>query len=427
MIHSEYPERRYAWLVVVILLATAVLSYTDRQVLSLLVDPIRASLNVNDSQVSVLLGTAFAVVYAAAGIPLGWIADRFSRRNLILCGVALWSAGTLACGACHSYGGMLASRAVVGLGEAALSPAAISLIRDYFPPDKRGTAVAAFLSGIAMGSGAGILIGGGVLHLIENGAFHGTALAALPPWRTVLFVIGAPGLLWALLLLIIREPARQVTEQLGSNPRGARSWAMWAAVAPLCTVLLAESFADAAVGAWVPTLLIREFHHDPASVGLQLGLLLTGGFGAGVLLGGALADRAGAWNAKLHICGAAALLVLPLALAMTSGSFPLVMSAVGVYFVLAGINAATATSALLDIIPARSVGLIMSVSFCLNAAFGAGLGPSAVAFGARLFTSSTGLAVSIAACVSSGWAVSLLSVAVAPRAMRFMRTATAGN
>jgi len=165
----QYPSRPYAWAVVAILIATAVLSYTDRQVLSLLVDPIRGSLGITDTQISLLLGTAFAVVYGTAGIPLGYLADRTSRRNLIFAGVTVWSVGTIACGLSNNFFEIFASRIVVGLGEAALSPAAISLISDYFPPSRRGTAVGLFLSGIAMGSGAAILIGGGVLHAVELG------------------------------------------------------------------------------------------------------------------------------------------------------------------------------------------------------------------------------------------------------------------
>ena len=209
---SGYPSRPYAWAVVAILIATAVLSYTDRQVLSLLVDPIRGELGISDGQVSLLLGTAFAVVYGIAGIPLGLLADRTSRRNLIFLGVLVWSCGTLACGLSHSFGQLFSARIVVGLGEAVLSPAAISLISDYFPPSRRGTAVGFFLSGIAMGIGAAILIGGGVLHMVESGVLAGTPLASQPAWRLVLLLIGAPGLLWSLAILVIREPARRANE-----------------------------------------------------------------------------------------------------------------------------------------------------------------------------------------------------------------------
>src|SRR5437016_5620378 len=166
---AGYPRRSCAWSVVAILIGTAILSYTDRQVLSLLVDPIRRELFISDTQVSLLLGTAFAVVYGIAGIPFGLLADRTSRRNLIFFGVVVWSIGTVACGFARSFGGLFAARIVVGPGESVLSPSAISLISDYFPPSRRGLAVGSYLSGIAIGNGASILIGGGALQLVAAG------------------------------------------------------------------------------------------------------------------------------------------------------------------------------------------------------------------------------------------------------------------
>jgi len=124
---------------------------------------------------------------------LGYLADRTSRRNLIFAGVLVWSLGTVACGFSRSFGEIFTSRLAVGLGEAVLSPAAISLISDYFPASRRGTAVGFFLSGIAVGVGASILIGGGVLQAVEHGALAGTTLGAQAPWRLVLTLIGVAG------------------------------------------------------------------------------------------------------------------------------------------------------------------------------------------------------------------------------------------
>ncbi len=440
---------------VAILIATAVLSYTDRQVLSLLVDPIRGDLGISDTQISLLLGTAFAVVYGIAGIPLGFLADRRSRRNLIMMGVAVWSVGTMACGLSRNFGELFASRIVVGLGEAALSPAAISLISDYFPPARRGTAVGFFLSGIAMGSGAAILIGGAVLHVVELGILAGTPLAVLAPWRLVLLMIGAPGLAWAMLILVIREPERRSAEmtengelnavgagvtQLTSAPPGAmsggdgasarvgagaggtasaRRMATWLAVVPVYLMLAAGSFVDNAVGAWSPTLLIRDFGRDPAQVGLQLGVLLTAGFGGGVLLGGVFADRAGArggWPGKLRVCLVAAGFILPAALLMNSRDVFWVMTGVPLYFALSGIVTAVGFSAILDMVPNRSRGLAMSVSFFLNVALGAGLGPTAVALAAaEIFGAARGLGPPVALTVVSGYALAFVAAWVALR------------
>ena len=428
---SGYPSRPYAWAVVAILIATAVLSYTDRQVLSLLVDPIRGELGISDGQVSLLLGTAFAVVYGITGIPLGFLADRTSRRNLIFLGVLVWSCGTLACGLSHSFGQLFSARIVVGLGEAVLSPAAISLISDYFPPSRRGTAVGFFLSGIAMGIGAAILIGGGVLHMVESGVLAGTPLASQPAWRLVLLLIGAPGLLWSLAILVIREPVRRANESssdaevrtTGGSTQGVNvatntpssparaTWrsTSWARVIPIYIVVATASLVDNAVGAWAPSLLIRHFARDPAQVGIQLGFLLTAGFGGGVLLGGWLADRAGSrggWPYKLGVCLASGLLILPVSLLINGSQFNVVLLSVPAYFALSGIVTACGFSAILDVVPNRSRGLAMAISFFLNVAIGASAGPSAVtAASDHVFGPGAGLGPALTLTVASGYAL----------------------
>jgi MFS family permease len=418
---GDYPARPYAWAVVAILIGTAVLSYTDRQVLSLLVDPVRRDLGISDTQISLLLGTAFAVVYGIAGIPLGILADRTSRRNLIFAGVLVWSCGTLACGFSQTFSQLFAARIVVGLGEAVLSPAAISLISDYFPPSRRGTAVGFFLSGIAMGIGASILIGGGVLHAVQLGALAGTPFATQAPWRLVLLAIGAPGLIWALAILLIREPVRRLTEDsikpTGGLGTGAWRSTTWARVVPIYLVVATASLVDNAVGAWAPTLLIREFSRNPAQVGVELGLLLTAGFGGGVLLGGWLADHFGAragWAGKLGVCLCSGAVIVPVSLLINAGQFLVVLLAVPLYFALSGVVTACGFSAILDVVPNRSRGLAMSISFFLNVALGAGLGPTAVAVAsAHVFGSEAALGPAIALTVAGGYVVAIIALVVA--------------
>jgi MFS family permease len=420
-----YPSRSYAWTVVAILIATAVLSYTDRQVLSLLVDPIRDDLHITDNEVSLLLGTAFAVVYGVAGIPLGWLADRTSRRNLIFAGVLVWSVGTLACGLSHSFGQLFAARIVVGTGEAVLSPAAISLISDYFPPSRRGTAVGFFLSGIAVGIGVAIVIGGGVLHLAEHGVLAGTPLAGLPAWRLVLIMIGAPGLVWAFAILFIREPARRATEPsndarptAAQKPDAATAHPSWRSTVvsrtvPVYLVVAMASLVDNAVGGWAPSLLMREFGKDPAEVGVQLGLVLTAGFGGGVLLGGWLADR-GRWAYKLGVCLTSSLLILPVSLLINVPQYNVVFLSVPLYFALSGTVTACGFSAILDVVPNRSRGLAMAISFFLNVALGAGIGPTAVSeASAHVFGSNAGLGPAITLTVAAGYGIAVAALIVA--------------
>lgn len=410
---APYPRRAYAWLVVAILFCTAVLSYTDRQVLSLLVDPVRAELHVSDTQMSLLLGLAFAMIYGTAGIPLGFLADRTSRRNLILGGVVVWGIGTLLCGMAHSFSALFAARIVVGLGEAVLSPAAVSLISDYFPPDRRGRAVGVYFAGIAIGIGGSIFIGGSILHLVTGGLLAGTSLADLPAWRLVFIVIGAPSLVWALAILAIREPVRRIQDLAGAAIDKATVLAIdWAAViriAPVYAAVALASLVDNAVGAWAPSLLVRRFGADPAQVGVDLGLLLMIGYGGGMLGGGYLADKAAAWRGrrgKMELCALASVAILPMSLLLNADSYMAVMIGTPLYFALSAVVTAAGLSAILDAAPNRVRGLAMAISFFLNVAIGAGLGPTAVALaGEQVFGAAAGLGPAIAATVAVFYAI----------------------
>jgi MFS family permease len=411
MNESSYPPRNYAWTVVALLIATAILSYTDRQVLTLLVDPIRHDLHLSDTGISLLLGSAFAVVYGIAGIPLGYLADRTSRRNLIVCGIVVWSCATLACGLSRSFAQLFIARLFVGLGEAVLSPAAISLISDYFPPARRGTAVGLFLSGIAMGVGTAILIGGAVLRAVDSGLLSGTPLAHVAPWRVVLLLIGAPGIAWSFVLLLIREPEREPERRQAETPVSLTGPALPSllTLSPIYIVVGMASLIDNAVGAWAPSLLIREFAKDPAQVGIELGILLTIGYGGGVFLGGVLADRVGlygGWRKKLRICLAAAILILPVCLVVNASSFLPVLLAIAVYFALSGIVTAVGFSSMLDIVPNRSRGLAIAVSFFLNVAIGAGVGPTTIPLlGRAVFGEGHRLGPSIALTAAAGYLI----------------------
>ncbi|MEJ0047742.1 MAG: MFS transporter [Rhodospirillales bacterium] len=229
---APYPRPAYAWTVAALLLVPPSFPTPTARCLSLIVDPVRTELQIDDTGMSLLLGTAFALIYGIAGVPLGWLADRGSRRNLIVAGVAVWSVGTIGCGLAHNFAELFAARIVVGLGEAALSPAAISLISDYFPASKRGRAVGLYFTGICVGVGGSFLIGGAVINMVQAGVFALGPLSGLPAWRVVFFVIGVPSLLWSLAILAIREPARRMPAapaDAGAATTAADSRALWLA------------------------------------------------------------------------------------------------------------------------------------------------------------------------------------------------------
>jgi MFS family permease len=384
---SASPPSAYALYVLVVLVLTTLLSYTDRQILSLLVDPIRRDLGISDTQVGLLLGTAFGLVYGVAGLPFGYFADRTSRRNLIVGGILLWSLGTVLCGTAAGFASLFLSRMVVGIGESMLIPASISLISDYFTPRHRGTAVGVFLSGIAVGSTGAIFFGSLVLRLVDTVEVDFALLHSFAPWRLVLLLLGAGGLLPAFALLTsVREPRSHRDAQAITRVRVASTIvaeiANWRRVVPLLLGVALISLVDNGVLAWTPTLLIREFGWLPGRVGSTLGIVLMLAGSIGVFSGSVLRDSVRARfgvRGQFVLCLAAALAAAPLAAVVLSRHAGVVVGAVAACIVLSGVITGAGLTAILDAVPGGRRGLVTAISFFLNVALGAGIGPPAVA------------------------------------------------
>jgi MFS family permease len=155
----------YAWYVVVVLMIAYGASLIDRQIISLMVGPVRADLGLTDTHLSLLQGLAFALFYTGFGIPLGWVADHWNRRALIMLGLLVWGAATVGCGLATTFAALFAARMAVGMGEAALSPAAYSVIHDYFEAATRGRAMSLYGIGVFLGAGAAYMVGGAAVDL----------------------------------------------------------------------------------------------------------------------------------------------------------------------------------------------------------------------------------------------------------------------
>jgi MFS family permease len=223
--NNGYPSATRAWVTVAILMVAYVLSFIDRQILNLLVGPIRRDLMISDTQMSLLMGLSFALFYTVCGIPLGRLADTKSRRGLIAIGVLFWSAATAACGMAKLYWQFLICRIGVGVGEAALSPAAYSLIADSFPAERRATAISVYSMGVYLGSGIAFLLGGLVIKFASaQGDVMLPVLGEVRPWQLIFLILGAAGVLFTLLMLAVREPARRWCRCSGAA--GGR-WALY--------------------------------------------------------------------------------------------------------------------------------------------------------------------------------------------------------
>jgi MFS family permease len=188
---ERYPAARYSWYVVGVLTAAYTISFIDRQILALMVGPIKKDLAISDTQMSLLIGLAFALFYTLLGLPIARIADRFNRRTLIAGGVVVWCAMTACCGLARNYAQLFLARIGVGVGEAVLSPSALSMLSDYFPPRTRGRAIAVYSTGITLGTGLAMILGGELLeYVLAAEPVRLPFFGELYAWQTVFLVVG---------------------------------------------------------------------------------------------------------------------------------------------------------------------------------------------------------------------------------------------
>ena len=399
-------------------------SYTDRLILSALVDPIRGDLSITDSQISLLQGAAFAIVYVFSGLVLGRMADRVHRLNLLLAGATLWCVGTALCGLVGSFWQLFAARMLVGVGEAALAPAAVSMIADAFPPARRGTAVSLFVMGTVVGGPGAIAVGGTMLGLAETGALsHWPILETLAPWRIVLVVVGIAGLIVPVLFLTLAEPVRR---QRGSDVSIAsviRRFVLDRAVlAPLYVAMALLTIGDFGLLTWAPSVLSRRFGLAPAEVGMAFGLItaLTGVLGslAGGFLSDVAATRGKGLPARMTVAWIASGACLIGALLVAAPDVSLVLLGVGLWTFASAVACIGGIVALQEFVPNEQRGVGMSlVAFC-NILLGLGFGPTLVAqVTERVYADPASVGAAIATVVVPAALLSLWLFVIARRAV----------
>jgi MFS family permease len=275
----------YSWYVLGVLFLVYAVNFIDRQIPSILAQSIRADLGVNDAQLGFLYGTAFAIFYSLLGIPLGRLADSWYRGRLIAAGLAVWSAMTALSGLAGSFGQLALARIGVGVGEASASPAAYSLLGDYFPPHRRGLALAVYSSGLTVGAGLSQPLGGWVEQAWSSAFAHNPAPFGLAGWQAAFLAVGLPGLLLALLVLTLREPARGLADGYATPVRRSGAWREFAlnvaAILPPLTLWSVSRFAGAALRnnllvlaaiASVAAVLLWLTHDAAQWIGLGIGL-----------------------------------------------------------------------------------------------------------------------------------------------------------
>ncbi len=419
------------WYVVFVLMLAYILSYVDRSILTLLVEPIRTDMGFSDVEISLLHGFAFAVFYSFMGYPIGRYADSHHRVRVVAVGIALWSLMTAACGLVKNFASFFLARMGVGVGEAALNPAAYSIITDYFPEDSLSRGISTYVMGTYMGFGIAYLVGAGVLGLVgDSPGLDLPLIGHLHAWQLAFFIVAAPGAFLLLLLLTVREPRRKGRLHGDGSPvrpvpfKEFRTfvvcnWRTFAchAVGFGCLGIMVNGMA-----LWTPTFLTRTYGWDIVEAGTAYGLVLLLFGAGGIYFGGWVADRL---NARGH--GSAAFTTsawCAVGAVVPAGLFPLMASAevaLAVMVPMVFFSAApwgVAVSALQQFTPNELRGQVSALLYLFPVnLIGIGLGPSLVALITEwVFMDPAALrySMSIVGCVASLLAVLSLFLGITP-------------
>ncbi len=378
----------YGWWVVAVLTLVLVFSFLDRSILALLVEPIKADLGISDTRMSLLLGPAFAAFYAVLGIPFGVLADSWNRVRLIALGLFFWNLATAASGLARGFGLLFLARMGVGIGEAALGPAAPSIIADTVPRQRLSTAVSVYATGAYIGAGLATVLGGLIAGLVlGKGDLVLPLVGAVRPWQLVFLVIGLLGMLpFTILVATVREPPRTgeaaaapppVREVVAHYRRNRRAIVLHHLAFTL------GSFAAYGAGSWLPSFMIRTHGWSIQKIGLLMGTSGAVASTAGVLLGGMLADRwyrAGKTDANLRVALLGSLLSFA-----PAAAYPLVQSGTAAFLLLVAtgltgtLGAGCAIAALQEMMPNRIRGRAVALYAVIANLVGLGLGPITVA------------------------------------------------
>ncbi|QGZ93783.1 MFS transporter [Terricaulis silvestris] len=380
----------YKWYVAATLCAAHAVSMVDRFVMVLVTEPVRAALLLSDTQLGLLQGTGFAILYCAFAIPLGWAADLTNRRNLIAAGITLWSGATIAAAFANSFEMLFAARLVVGFGEACLIPAGMSLLVAYFPRESLGRGVAVFGLGVNIGLGLAFIGGGALLALLyANGGLTVPGLGALTPWQGIFFIAGASAAPVLLMLLWLREPARADDGARGlgesfANLRdgAAHLWRNIDAYGPFFIVGACTSTMGYAVTSWSSSVLVRLHDQAPADAGMIVGLVSVVGGPIGTLTGGWVLDALSARRvvgAPLVLMAAGALLCFTAVIGFsTAPSLTLACASLLLYsFATTGVLPGLYVGMQM-LTPDRFRGVAASLNMMLYTFMGLGVGPTAI-------------------------------------------------
>ncbi len=386
-----------------LLFCSYVAAFIDRGLVSVAAAPIKHDLHLSDAQLGLLNGMAFVALYCVCGIPLGWLADRSDRRAIIAIGLLFWSAMTAACAIADSLGGFFLARAGVGLGEACLIPAGISLLGSVTPQRHLGRSIAVFLMGATVGNSIALLGGGWLLHHIGAAAQEVPGIGRVAPWRGLFLLAAVPGIVLAVLVARIREPVRispVVSPWSALTTAASLLYANRSAYVPVtistaCVIVLSQTQA-----AWVPLFYARAFHLEPGEAAMIVGLIFLVTAPAGQWLGGLLIDHLrtrGIAAAPHFVQAACAMACIPAAaIFCTSTHIGASEAAYTVFNLLVFAATPSGLTAWQLLTPQRSQGLVVALLVAFVTLVGVGAGPVVVGtLTDRIFVDEAGLGASL--------------------------------
>lgn len=413
-----------------------VFSYIDRQIMTLLIEPVSADLALNDTQFGLLHGLAFALFYATMGIPIAHLSDRHSRPLIIAVGIFVWSIATAGCGIARNFWQLFTARILVGTGEATLSPATYSMLADYFPKDQLGRAVAIYSIGSFIGAGLAFLVGGALISLVPRLGFDSLPFVGeLRPWQATFVLVGVPGIaVAALCWLTVVDPQRHEDARDVDRTGRTYSEATLADVLRFCRAhravlgchFVGFSFASMAMYqllAWGPAIFIRSYGLTAAQTGYVLGIVTLIASTTGVLASGWLNDRLrqrGRLDAPM-LTGAigGAGIVLPVALLPFAASLQSAVALFSLALFFGAFPMPPSTAAIQLLAPNRMRSRISAMFLFCNSLFGLAAGAALVgALNDFVFESPAAVGTSVAIVVGGAAVATAAVLAAGMRPLR---------
>jgi MFS family permease len=380
---DAWPSAAQGWMAVALLALASVGSQFDRTVINLMVEPLKQTFALDDTHFGMLQSIPFGIFYVLACIPIGRMADRYSRRVIIATGIALFGLFAMASGLARSFNQLFLTRIGVAVGEASLTPAALSMLSDLFPAQRLGRPVSGFLMSAPVGQALAFMGGGSLLQWLSTSSVLASApWSRFAPWQAAFIIVGAPVLLLVPFFLLQREPARRGPGAAGPLPLGEiarvlRSRA--AALVPMFAGFAMVNLVSNAFFIWTPALLHRSYGWNSARIGIAFGLIVLVCGTAGVFFAGWLSDQLasrGHLDAQLRVaaygyvgCGVFGALA-PL---MPNGPAALAMLAPAIFF--SNMPYSCAATAIQLIVPNRSRAQVTAIYVTFTTLVGLVVGP----------------------------------------------------